>query len=515
MLRMFETPASIFMPYQVQALQDMQTYDLVVYEKSRQIGLTWTAAFAAAATAMKSKALGGRDFHYSPPAQDLSAEFIDEVKFFAEIVFKLTMSEPEYDTENKLKLTFSSGNSVYGHTGAARSLRGSKGSILIDEAAHVDDLEGVMAAASACTMWGGSITVISTHCGAENPFVKLINDIHAGKRGASAVARRVTFSDAIEQGLYRRICIENKEKWTPEKEAAWEASERAKAGPAVSEEYDCVPQAGRVQYLLRSEVERAMISVGARMARLSLKDDFTALSESERFDRINGWFDADVMPVIAAMPQDRCSYIGQDFGRSHDLSVIAVGHDTDTARLNVPLIVELSNVPYVEQQHILDRIAGAIPRFAAAKLDATGNGAVIGENFVRRWGESRVEAVKLSEKFYLAHMPRLRAKITDGLLHLPRDAEVLEDLLAIELVNGIPKIGRGSGKRGRHGDAAIALMHLVAAADRPAVIEPHRSAGRRVSYMHSDWDQFRFPHREPLGSSGFGVVRSHRVGLAA
>ncbi|MHB9878983.1 terminase large subunit domain-containing protein [Pacificimonas sp. ICDLI1SI03] len=508
-----QTP-SLFLPYQQRAISAARTHDMLVVEKSRQIGITYTFAAEAALSAMMSKSDGGRNFHYAPPTERLAKQFLTEAKAFAELNYALALAEPDFESETVLKLGFPSGNAIYGHTGAARSLRGSKGNVLIDEAAHLDDLDEVLTAADACTMWGGSLRVVSTHKGAENPFVRLIEEVRAGKRG-NALVQRVTLSDAISEGLFRRICLVKREEWTPEKERQWEAGLRAKAGPAAPEEYDCTPQAGSVQYLLRSEIERAMISVGARMARLSLKDGFTALSESERFDRINGWFDADVMPVIAAMPQDRCSYIGQDFGRSHDLSVIAVGQDTDAARINVPLIVELSNVPYVEQQHILDRIAGAIPRFAAAKLDATGNGAVIGENFVRRWGESRVEAVKLSEKFYLAHMPRLRAKITDGLLHLPRDADVLEDLLAIELVNGIPKIGRGSGKRGRHGDAAIALMHLVAAADRPAVMEPHRSAGRRISYMHSDWDQFRFPHREPLGSSGFGVVRSHRVGLAA
>jgi phage FluMu gp28-like protein len=44
-----------------------------------------------------------------------------------------------------------------------------QGKVLIDEAAFHDDLDELLKAAMALTMWGSHVVVISTHDGAENP----------------------------------------------------------------------------------------------------------------------------------------------------------------------------------------------------------------------------------------------------------------------------------------------------------------------------------------------------------
>ena len=63
----------------------------------------------------------------------------------------------------------------------ARSLRSKQGHVIIDEAAFVDDLFEVISTAMALEMWGGSVSILSTHFGDGNPFNILIGKIHAGE----------------------------------------------------------------------------------------------------------------------------------------------------------------------------------------------------------------------------------------------------------------------------------------------------------------------------------------------
>lgn len=99
----------------------------------------------------------------------------------------------------------------------------------------------------------------------------------------------------------------------------------------------------------------------------------------------------------------------------------------------------------------------------------------------QQYGTQMVEQVKLSESFYLQHMPKLKAALQDGtLIDIPRDADLQDDLRAIKLINGVPKLpssgtqsagakaaaAEGGGKSRRHGDFAIALFMAVYALAR-------------------------------------------------
>jgi phage FluMu gp28-like protein len=106
-------------------------------------------------------------------------------------------------------------------------------------------------------------------------------------------------------------------------------------------------------------------------------------------------------------------------------------------------------------------------------MDATGNGAALAEAVAQRYGVEMVEQVKLNDAFYLAHMPKLRAALQDGTLDgIVRDDALRDDLRAIQLIHGVPKIPKhdtqsaaaraaaaeGGAKLRRHGDFAIALF---------------------------------------------------------
>ena len=137
-------------------------------------------------------------------------------------------------------------------------------------------------------------------------------------------------------------------------------------------------------------------------------------------------------------------------------------------------------------------------------MDARGNGSALAEAVQQRWGFERVEAVMASDKTYLAFMPKLRAGIEDETLLIPKDEGTLDDLRMIKLVSGVPKIpdrskvSKVDGAKGkRHGDNAIALMHLVAAMDEDIGPIEFHSAGPRLA---------------PAGNmiattTGFGTIR--------
>lgn len=68
----------------------------------------------------------------------------------------------------------------------------------------------------------------------------------------------------------------------------------------------------------------------------------------------------------------------------------------------------------------------------------------------------------LTQQWYLENFPRLKAAFEDGTLAgIPRDRDILDDLRAVSVIKGVPRIPEGKTKTGagqqRHGDAAVAL----------------------------------------------------------
>jgi phage FluMu gp28-like protein len=85
-----------------------------------------------------------------------------------------------------------------------------------------------------------------------------------------------------------------------------------------------------------------------------------------------------------------------------------------------------------------------------------------------------IEQIHLSDKWYGENLPPFKAAFEDGTIVVPRDADVLQDLRAIQVINGVPKLPKAKNKsadgKKRHGDSAIALA-LAYAASRMEVEE--------------------------------------------
>ena len=496
----------VLLPYQQESIVLSDENDLLVIEKSRRTGITY--GFAADAVLVAAAQQGGMDVFYIAYNLDMTREFIGYCGDFTKAFDQASSSASEFlfDDGSKegilaFRIDFPSGHSIVALSSKPRSLRGKQGMVIIDEAAFHDQLDELLKAAFALLMWGGRVVVISTHDGADNAFNTLIEEIRAGKR--KGVVQRITLTDALAQGLYQRICLRTGKTWSPEAEKAWEADLRATYGEAAEEELDVIPARGSGVYLARATIERAMREE-LPVIRMRCPDGFERESEEYRKDWVREFLETHVKPILDTFDRTRRSFFGQDFARSGDGSPMAFGQHDLALRKICRFILEMRNVPFTDQEFVLDWIVARLPLFAGGKMDARGNGSAMAEKAQQKWGFERIEAVMASDKTYLAFMPKLRAGIEDETFLIPKDEGTLEDLRMIKLVRGVPKIpdrsivSKADGAKGkRHGDNAVACMHLVAAMDEDLGPIDFHSTGRREASA----SEFT------ITNVGFGTIR--------
>lgn len=437
-----------------------------VIEKSRRIGISWSTA---GDSALEAAATSGMDQWYVGYNHDMASEFIGDAAEWSR-AFQLAASEIDevlIEDEDRdilaYQIRYASGYRVTALTSRPSNLRGKQGHAIIDEAAFHEDLAGLMKAALAFLMWGGRVSVISTHNGVDNAFNQLVEDIRAGRLRYSL--HRVTLDDALAEGLYKRICERLGLKWTPEAEREWRDELVELYGDGADEELKCIPSKSGNVYIPRSLVEMRMFE--APVLRLDLPSEFAMRPEGARTAEVAAWCKEHLDPLLAKLLKDKLHFLGEDFGRVSDLTVLAPMFLEQTMRRRVPFLVELRNVPYDQQREVLFYLCDRLPRRTRIALDATGNGGYLAEVAGQRYGavddegNGVVEAVPLSDKWYAEHLPPFKAAFEDNLIALPRDADVAQDISALRRVNGIPKLpkiktGDEKGKT-RHGDAAIAL----------------------------------------------------------
>ena len=497
-------PSEILLRYQRLLLETVSVEALTVAEKSRRIGYTWGMAAHSVTVAAAQRAAGGMDVFYIAYEKEMTREFIDTCATWAKH-FNMAASDVEEtlwkdgkDDEGILafRIIFASGFEIVALSSSPRGLRGRQGLVIIDEAAFHDDLDELLKAALALLMWGGRVVVISTHNGASNPFNRLLEDIRSKRRKGAAI--RVTLDDALADGLFKRICQRKGDAWTAEAEAKWRQDVVDYYGDAADEELFCIPRASGGQWLPRPLIE-ARMEVGIPIARLRLEDDFLSPQRSDawRAQQIQEFIDREIAPALQAIPPELFNYFGQDFARSSDLSVIFVMSLLPSLVRRTNLVVEMSNVPFAEQQVICFYIIKALRRFQKGAFDATGNGAAHAEAARREFGEERIEEIKLSQEWYRVNMPDYKAAFEGSSIILPKDALILTDHEQFILDRGIAQLRpvrtQSQGGVKRHGDSGIAgaLCHYAS-----------RSIGMDVGYQAA---------RHPAGFTRTGLSRGPRA----
>ncbi|MCT8342380.1 hypothetical protein LG003_05695 [Photorhabdus kleinii] len=478
----------VLLPYQQRWVADSSP--LKVNEKSRRTGITWAEASDNVLIAASSAAAGGMSVYYIAYNQDMTIEYIQACAMWAR-VFNYAASEIEEgfweeDEDDKHIKTFTikfpdSGFRVVALSSRPSNLRGRQGIIVIDEAAFHEQLDELLKAALAMLIWGGKVRVISTHNGDSNLFNELLNDIRAGRR--DGVIHRITFKEAVAEGLFHRVCLRTRREWSQEAEQRWMMSVYKFYGAGASEELDCIPANGGGAWLSRALIESRM-SPDTPLLRLTCPKGYELKSDEIRRTDTEEWLKANLKPLLDALPSDARSFLGRDFGRSGDLSVDYPLLQQKSLVRRVPFVLELRNVPFKQQEQITWYLMDGLPNLLGAAFDARGNGAYLAEYAMQKYGASRVQQVMPTEGWYRDNMPPVKAALEDGNLEaLPKDEDTLDDLRAVQVINGIPRVpdqrskAKADGGK-RHGDAAIALA-LAYFASREINKGPVKANSRR------------------------------------
>ena len=462
--------AKILLPYQRRWVAD--TSRVRVWENSRRIGASYCEAFQSVMGAAKSREAGGQDTFYLSYNKEMTQTFIRDCAFWAKALNVLADEAEEVvlrDEDRDItvyRIRFASGFNVWGLPSEARSLRSKQGRVIIDEAAFVDDLPELMKAAFALLMWGGSVSILSTHNGEENPFNELIKEVRTGECKYSL--HRTTLDDAIADGLFKTICkrANPPRPWTPEAEEVWRAGIIADYGDGADEELFCIPNRSSGAYLTATMIEACMESAPVLTWTAPAVDfvDWPLPVAEER-----------LAPLLAALPEDRAHFCGVDFGRSGDLSVFWPATEEKDLRLVPPFVLELRNCPHRTQEQILFAILDALPRFSGVSLDARGNGSALAEAARQQYGPEQVREVMISESWYRETMPLLKAGIEDKTLILPKNADILSDFRSLRVVKGVARVPEQRTKDrtgGRHGDSAVACAMMLDARKELGSAEP-------------------------------------------
>jgi len=210
----------VLMEHQADWCDLIHTYDLCIAEKGRRTGITFATGQDDTITASTKKSAGGDNVYYIGDTKEKGLEYIGYCAHMAKVmasamaqgwrgieVFLFEDQQADGSTKNitAYRIRFATGNQIVALPSTPASIRGLQGIVNIDEAAFHKNVQQVIDAATALIIWGGKIRIISTHNGDKNPFNQLIHDTRAGLYAFRIF--RVTFDDAVANGLYERVCL--------------------------------------------------------------------------------------------------------------------------------------------------------------------------------------------------------------------------------------------------------------------------------------------------------------------
>lgn len=489
----------VMMAHQKVWLEDRSPLKLA--EKGRRTGITWAEAFDTTLIAAAAKSAGGEDTYYIGDTQAKGLEFIQTCSKFAQAIARELTVVSEFLFEDKrsdgntryisaYRIVFASGHKIVALSSRPENIRGLQGRVIVDEAAFHHDVRLVLDACNALLIWGSVIRVISTHNGASNPFNELIKEIHEGKYPYSL--HRVTFDDAVANGLYERVCLLRGKTPTPKDKADWYNLVRKSYGTrieAMQEELDVIPREGEGVLLPLSVIE-ACQTPDYVVKRWTLPAaDFVDWPEADRRRHVMAWFVENVVPILRKLPRETM-FFGEDFAMRQDRTAIAAGYvDLQMVR-HVPLIIELHRCPYNEQKLVLFTLLRLLRAWRRGVMDANGNGMVLAQEARQRFGAGRIVELMPSDNWLRATVPQMVDAFINRRILIPADRDVRDDLAEFRSIRGVGRIPTsvrkgGTDGKGRHADTAIAILNFWSATTATGPLP----AGETVDDQIGDSDQ--------------------------
>lgn len=396
---------AVFLPFQARWIKDQSRIKLM--EKSRQIGISWSTAYAADE---RAAAQGARHDEWVSSRDDIQARlFIEDCKLWANVMNMAAqdLGEVVLDAKEKISayvLQFASGRRIHSMSSNPDAQAGKRGSRILDEFALHKDQRKLWAIAYPGITWGGNMEIISTHRGSHSFFNGLIREAREKGNPKRISLHRVTLQDALEQGFLWKL--QQSLPADAEQQDMDEAQyfDWVRAGAADQEsfdqEYQCIPADDDAKFLEYGLITGCEYSAGTEWKR-SLND-----------------------PVTGRL------YAGVDIGRKRDLTVLWV-------------VEKLGDVLYTRCVEVMERMRKSeqekilwpwFERCDRVCIDSTGLGIGWADDAQDKFGTHRVEAVTFTGQVKEALAYPVRGAMEDRTLRIPEDATIRADLRKVQKV---------------------------------------------------------------------------------
>jgi len=448
-------PDAIFLPFQTAWIMDQARLKLM--EKSRQIGISWSTAYAAVE---RAAAQGARHDERVSSRDDIQARlFIEDCKLWAGIMNMAAqdLGEVVIDPERKISayvLQFASGRRIHSMSSNPDAQAGKRGSRILDEFALHRDQRKMWAIAYPGITWGGNMELVSTHRGSNSFFNGLVREIREKGNPKKISLHRVTLQDALDQGFLYKLQQSLPAEAEQQDMTEAEYFDFVKAGAADDESFDqeymCIPSDDDSKFL-----EYELITGCEYMAGMPWEREVT--------DKFTGRL-----------------FCGVDIGRKKDLTVLWVLEELGDV-LYTRKVIPMEKMRKSAQEDIL------YPWFALSDricIDATGLGIGWADDAQDKFGEHRVEAVTCTAPVKEALAYPLKGAMEDRALRIPDDPTIRADLRKVQKVTtaaGNIRFVAESTPDG-HADRFWALALAKHAASNPAAPIEYQSdhAGERA-----------------------------------
>lgn len=430
---------TLLLPYQAAWVKD--TSRLKLCEKSRQIGWTWSTAYAV--VSRKSLVDARLDGWISSRDEIQARLFLEDCKAFGAMlnIGAQDMGERVIDEKGHTAYVLAFANGLRAHSMSSNpdAQAGKRGDRVLDEFALHPDPRKLYSIAYPGITWGGQMEIFSTHRGSHNFFNELVEEVRHKGNPKGFSLHRVTLQDALDQGflfkLQGKLPPEDPRQQMDEAEYFNFVRSGCADEESFLQEYMCVPA-----------------------------DDAGAFLT---YDQIAG---CEYRPEENWQTSLEAStgelYVGVDVGRDHDLTVIwvveKVGGVAFTRR-----VITLQAQTFDAQEHALYAIL-SLPKVRRCCIDRSGIGRQFAERATQRFGTYKVEGIAFTPAVKEELAYPLRAAFEDKSVRIPNDKLIRSDLRAIRkeaTASGHIRITADRGANG-HSDRFWALALALHAGKR-------------------------------------------------
>lgn len=414
---------------------------MLLAEKSRQIGWTWTSAHGLARRhALAEYALDT----WGTSRDDLQAMLaVQDCKKFADILHAgaqdMGMQVLDQTGSSGHVLKFANGTVYYSLSSNPDAQAGKRGNRVGDEFALNKDNRMLYAVMEPGVTWGGFIWLFSTHRGSANYFNQLLQEARHKNNPKGWHVYRVTLQDALDCGLLYKLqaklaAANPADPRIGMDESAYFDFVKSKAADdeTFAQEYMCVP----------SDDASAFVSY--------------ALIDGCKYAPVVDWGTIGLGDL----------YLGVDIGRTHDLTCFWLIEQV-TGTLFTRAIVRMQNATFDAQETEFYRLM-ALPRMRRACIDQTGIGRQFAERAEKRF-PNRAEGITFTAPVKETLAYPLKAAMEDRTFRMPDDAKACAAFRSIRKETTSAGNIRFAGERTAdgHADEFWAAALAVHAASQP------------------------------------------------